>query len=147
MLRRLDQLEGKWQLTRSIMDRRNGMNGQLSGMAVFTNTAPHELTYVEEGELHYGQQPAMTAKRQYIWRAVEAGGVQKIAVHFEDGSPFHSIALDRSMPDDDHLCDPDYYFVSYDFSHWPKWQAEWKVLGPSKDYRMISRYTPVAQAR
>lgn len=143
MLKSLDQFKGKWNLERTIQDRRGGVEGKLSGVATFTSTGTDELTYVEEGELLYGEQPAMAAKRQYIWRALGGDDTGKIAVHFEDGSPFHTIALDRSMPDDDHHCDPDYYYVSYDFTNWPEWQAEWKVLGPTKDYRMKSVYTPI----
>lgn len=136
----LDQFEGKWQLARIIEDRRNGLEGRLSGSATFTRSAPQELKYEEEGELVYGQQPTMIATRRYIWRGFEGEHADKIAVEFEDGSPFHVISLDRLMPNDDHHCDPDYYHVSYDFTRWPQWEAEWRVLGPSKDYRMISRY-------
>ncbi|MEP3345455.1 MAG: DUF6314 family protein [Litoreibacter sp.] len=140
MLEGLDQFEGKWKLARVIEDRRNGFEGRFSGYATFTRSGPLELQYVEEGELVYGKQPAMIATRRYTWRGFEGEDAGKIAVEFEDGRPFHNIALDRLMPDDDHHCDPDYYQVSYDFMHWPKWETDWRVLGPSKDYRMSSQY-------
>ena len=140
MLKGLNQFEGEWQLSRIIKDRRNDVEGRLSGTATFTRSAPLELQYEEEGQLVYGQQPSMIATRRYIWRGFEGEHASKIAVAFEDGSPFHVIALDRSMPDDDHQCDPDFYHVSYDFTAWPEWEAVWRVVGPSKDYRMISRY-------
>ncbi|SFR53837.1 DUF6314 family protein [Litoreibacter janthinus] len=137
----LDQFEGEWQLARIIEDRRNGIEGRLAGIATFTRSGPLEMQYSEEGELVYGQQAAMLATRRYIWRGFEGEFANKIAVEFGDGRPFHVIALDRSMPDDNHHCDPDVYHVSYDFSHWPEWEAVWRVVGPAKDYRMISRYT------
>ncbi|TDT74901.1 hypothetical protein BDE40_1620 [Litoreibacter halocynthiae] len=139
----LDQFEGDWQLARIIEDRRNDIEGRLSGTANFTRVGPLELLYAEEGELVYGQQAAMLATRRYIWRGFEGEHAGKIAVEFEDGRPFHLIELDRLMPDDDHHCDPDFYHVSYDFSRWPQWESIWRVVGPSKDYRMISRFQRV----
>ena len=139
----LDQFEGDWQLARIIEDRRNDIEGRLSGTATFTRVGPLELHYAEEGELVYGQQAAMLATRRYIWRSFEGEHAGKIAVEFEDGRPFHVIELDRLMPDDDHHCDPDFYHVSYDFTRWPLWESIWRVVGPSKDYRMISRFERV----
>ena len=43
-------------------------------------------------------------------------------------------------PGDVHACDPDTYRVRYDFRRWPRWQAEWRVTGPRKDYGMLSRF-------
>ena len=45
-----------------------------------------------------------------------------------------------------HDCPPDTYRVRYDFRAWPRWQAEWRVTGPRKDYGIVSRFRP-AEAR
>ena len=39
-----------------------------------------------------------------------------------------------------HDCLPDFYEVSYNFTHWPEWRSIWRVRGPKKDYTMISDY-------
>lgn len=134
---RLAQFEGRWRLERLIKDRRNETDGRLTGEARFTRTAEDAFHYEEEGMLDYGNATPMAATRRYLWRAGEEG----IEVLFEDGRPFHQIALDRLMPDDNHHCDPDVYHVSYDFRDWPKWRSIWRVVGPSKDYRMMSDYS------
>ncbi len=106
------------------------------GTAVFTPRVEGELVYVEEGELSFGSQPPMAATRSYIWSRTDEG----IAVQFEDGRPFHVIDGQKLMPDANHHCDPDLYHVSYDFTSWPDWRAIWRVVGPKKDYRMMSEY-------
>ncbi len=132
----LSDFEGKWTLSRVISDLRAGVEGVLSGEAVFRRQDDETLLYEETGTLSYASQPPVAATRRYVWRAVEEG----IAVMFEDGRPFHTIALDRSMPDANHHCDPDLYHVSYDFTRWPKWRSSWRVVGPRKDYRMVSDF-------
>lgn len=148
-LKSLVQFVGKWQLERTIIDHRNDLNGQMSGSAHFTPLDADALKYEEEGQLVYGAQPAMFATRRYVWRSstaskltnAEQNSAVKVGVEFEDGRPFHTILLDRSMPDDIHHCDPDVYHVSYDFTRWPEWQSVWRVVGPAKDYRMTSVYS------
>lgn len=136
-LKGLAQFEGKWRLERQIDDRKSGVEGRLTGVASFTATEPGVLAYTETGELVYGDHPAMVAERRYTWRE----GKEQIDVFFEDGAPFHVIALGRLMPYDNHHCDPDLYHVSYDFTGWPIWRAVWRVIGPNKNYRMVSEYT------
>ena len=45
-----------------------------------------------------------------------------------------------------HDCPPDSYRVRYDFRAWPRWQAEWRVTGPRKDYGIVSRFRPADAA-
>ncbi len=133
---KLEKFEGRWNLSRVITDRHNGAEGRLQGTATFSS-ADGGLHYEEEGRLIYGSQPEMVAKRQYWWRQGEG----RIDVLFEDGSPFHAIKTDKLMPDDTHLCGADLYDVNYDFTGWPAWKVTWGVLGPKKDYRMVSYYS------
>lgn len=132
----LDAFEGTWALSRVIKDSLTGAEGRLAGQAVFTAREGGGLDYLESGELNYGAQPPMAATRRYIWEPAESG----IAVLFDDGRPFHVIDISKLMPDANHHCDPDLYHVSYDFTAWPAWRAIWRVVGPKKDYRMLSEY-------
>lgn len=133
----LAEFEGAWLLNRVITDLRASAEGHMQGRAVFEAQGVDRLLYEESGTLNYATQPPMAATRRYIWQ--EAG--EGINVLFEDGRAFHTIDLDRSMPDANHHCDPDLYHVSYDFSRWPDWSSTWRVVGPKKDYRMVSEYT------
>lgn len=132
-----EEFKGDWVLTRIISDRRSGAEGHLDGQANFNLQADDTYLYHEEGKLKYAGQAPMAATRKYIWKAVADG----IDVLFEDGRPFHKIELTKLMPDANHHCDPDLYHVSYDFTSWPKWRAAWRVVGPKKDYRMLSSYS------
>ncbi len=132
----LAEFQGKWTLSRVITDRRANAEGVLSGAASFTPDEPGRMIYEESGTLSYARQPPMAATRRYIWTETEEG----IEVTFETGKSFHTIMLDRLMPDAIHLCDPDLYNVSYDFTRWPKWSSTWSVVGPRKDYKMVSDY-------
>ena len=127
---------GDWTLKRVINDRGAEKSGHLTGLAVFKK-ADGGLRYTESGTLSYDGAPPLVASRTYIWARAAEGGV---LVRFEDGSEFHSFSLARTMPEAQHFCDPDMYYVTYDFGKWPKWQSEWRVVGPRKNYRMTSDY-------
>lgn len=137
----LADFAGAWRLDRQISDRGAGTEGRFEGRAVFSPDADG-LVYEETGLLRYGDARPMEAARRLLWRSCAQGG---IAVAFADGRPFHRIALDRLMPEDTHVCAPDIYHVEYDFRAWPDWRAAWRVVGPRKDYRFVSRYSRVAE--
>lgn len=137
---RLDAFRGEWAVERRIEDLRAGREGGFAGTARFDRT-PSGLLYSEEGWLDYGG-TRMRAFRRYLWRAVGAG---EIEVRFEDGRFFHRFYADEARPAAIHDCGADRYRVSYDFRRWPRWQAEWRVSGPAKDYRLVSRYRPSGQ--
>ncbi len=130
----LSDFEGVWLVEREIIDR-NGPDGRFEGQAVFSPVAAG-LSYVEDGRLVLEGRAAVTASQRYVWRGAEAG---RIAVEFADSRPFHDFAL-KDVAEADHFCDPDTYRVTYRFDAWPEWQAEWRVLGPQKDYRLKSHY-------
>ena len=121
---------------RSIEDRLSGKKGQLTGTAVLT-PSDAGLRYEENGALTYGDEPPLTASRVYLWSKGKAGSID---VAFGDGGEFHSFSLGRTMPEATHICDPDMYYVTYDFSSWPRWSNAWRVVGPRKNYRMQSTY-------
>ena len=132
----LADFEGRSQLSRVIDDRMAGVEGRFAGEAEFV---PFDggLKCIERGVLTYGA-ARMEAERCYLWRTVCDG----IAVDYEDGRPFHTFKL-TAKAEAVHHCAPDLYRVTYDFSDWPDWQAEWQVSGPRKDYTSVSRYTRI----
>lgn len=76
--------------------------------------------------------------RQTLWRQ-DGGGID---VTFADGRPFHRITGGtRSLAF--HGCPPDDYWLSYDFTLWPRWSVRWDVSGPRKSYRALTRYVRV----
>lgn len=134
---KLADFEGEWGISRRIF--------QATGTAHFTGRAVFlpdgaGLHYHEEGLMHLPGTAPMRAERDYLWRQTDDG----IAVLFADGRPFHDFRSDA--PEAAHWCDPDDYRVRYSFGLWPEWQAEWRVRGPRKDYRMVSRYSPLQAA-
>lgn len=126
---------GHWRMEREIVEQ-GGAVHHLSGTAAFS-AAPEGLLYREEGQLVTAQGHSFTASRTYHWRDAGAGQIQ---VLFEDGRDFHYVDLEGGQPRDQHWCDPDMYHVSYNFEDWPNWSSAWTVLGPRKDYRMVTRY-------
>ncbi|MEM7644189.1 MAG: DUF6314 family protein [Pseudomonadota bacterium] len=86
----------------------------------------------ETGTLTQGDR-SFEAGRETIWIATP----DAIDIRFADGRPFHRLdATGR----DRHDCPPDLYDLHYDFSVWPGWSVRWRVIGPRKDYRALTRY-------
>lgn len=132
----LEDFAGDWRVLRRIADRAGGQCLRFEGTARFVPDGA-ALAYAERGVLRLPGQPPFEAHRRYRWR-VEG---RRIVVDHGDGRPFH--AFDPAAPDADHLCPPDTYHVSYRFGRWPRWSALWTVTGPRKDYRMLTRFTPI----
>ena len=130
----LAQFEGRWQLDRQIEDTVRGPM-RLEGEAVLARSGLR-LVYSEAGTLVIPGQPSLTAKQRYVWEERDGW----ISIRFADGRPFHGFALRAANATAVHLCDPDRYQVVYDFSAWPEWTSDWRVIGPRKDYAMRSRY-------
>ena len=110
----------------------SGQDGYFADVARFERDGVG-LRYTEKGVLELGG-AKMEAERVYLWRATANG----IEVFFDDGRPFHMIGDSTEAA---HWCDPDQYDVTYEFSGWPAWSSRWRVLGPRKDYVMVSEYT------
>ncbi|MEO1138615.1 MAG: DUF6314 family protein [Pseudomonadota bacterium] len=134
MIPKLGAFEGTWRLSREIWPA-GAPQAQFVGEARF---APGQggLVYSEEGLLTLDGQQPVRAERTYLWRQNDE---QSVAVFFADGRAFHTFGTEQLA--DRHWCDPDTYDVRYDFSDWPRWSTSWRVSGPRKDYRMISRYS------
>lgn len=124
-----------WQIDREIEDRKAGETTTFQG-TVRVIPEPDQLRWIEEGTLT-NSAGSFAGSRTYLWRADPLS--HGISLHFEDGRFFHTIHP-VPKPSDAHDCPPDTYQVAYDFSDWPRWQANWTVTGPRKDYTMLSRY-------
>ena len=134
----LSALAGQWSLTRTI-DHADGATHRFSGQSTFAWSGPR-LIETQSGHLDMGAGPALKATRRYVWTA-ESG---RIEVLFDDMRPFHTIPLGVATPETTHLCPPDRYQVTYDFTAFPDWTAVWNVEGPKKEYRMASHYRRAA---
>ncbi|MEE4117604.1 MAG: DUF6314 family protein [Paracoccaceae bacterium] len=130
----LARLAGRWRVVRRIEDRL-GPGGRFDGEAVFAEV-PGGLDYVERGVLVLGQGAPMQAERRSLWRAAGA----RVAVRFADGRGFHELDPAAACPEARHLCGDDVYDVAYDFAGRSGWGCVWRVRGPRKDYRMVTRY-------
>lgn len=135
--RDLYDFEGNWTLERKIEDRLAGRSGQLIG-SVALSRDDEGLVFRETGEMTFPGQPPLTASRVYLWRRGRGGAVN---VFFENGAPFHDFTLARTMPEASHFCDPDMYNVTYNLTRWPMWTSDWRVVGPRKNYRLLSSYS------
>ena len=126
---------GRWQITREITHA-DGLTGAFEGAAIIADAGPDRFSYDEDGTLTLGQGDPLRATRRYLWHAVGQG----VNVYFAGGAPFHRIDLSGPRTATVHMCDPDRYAVSYDFTDWPVWTARWQVEGPRKAYVMTSSY-------
>jgi len=126
-------LAGRWRVTREIADA-IGPDGRFDGEAVFSE-APGGLDYVERGVLRLGG-AVLQAERRALWRAEGP----RVAVFFADGRPFHTFDPAAPRPEARHVCGADVYVVAYDCAFWPHWETVWRVHGPRKDYRMVTRH-------
>ncbi len=128
-------LQGVWELTRTLEDRRVGHRGRLDGQAAFA-PAGAGLVYRERGVLRLG---AFTgpAERVYCYR-VPAPGRAEVA--FADGHPFHDLDLSHGRWSVVHRCRDDLYRGSFEVEDRDRWTAVWRVSGPRKDQVLRGRY-------
>ena len=129
----VSDLLGSWALTRDIAHA-DGQTAQFYGQACWSADGDGAL-YTETVHLHMPGQGVFAAERRY---RLDAG----LRVYFEDGRFFHQMPEAGGAAS--HWCDPDQYDAEYDFTGWPDWSCIWRVRGPRKDYRMISRYRRTA---
>ncbi|UWQ17162.1 DUF6314 family protein [Jannaschia sp. M317] len=129
---KLADLAGDWRVLRAIRHA-DGTRVRFEGRAVWTAEGDRWRS-LETGRLRQGD-VTFEARRETIWQAQAAG----IDVRFGDGRFFHHIAA-GSQVRAHHDCPPDDYRLMYDFRLWPHWSVRWRVTGPRKDYRALTRY-------
>lgn len=131
---RLAELEGHWQITRTIEDRRADLTGAFEGEATWSPDA-EGLIQTEAGTLRYGNAAPMQATRRYLWRDQDGA----LRVFFEDGRAFHTVPLEGEEAL--HDCPPDTYKVRYSFPAPDRFTTRWHVTGPRKDAVLITQFT------
>ena len=118
----------------NITKKHKGKEDQRKGNAHKESCA---LAYYEKGEVTAPNGSVMPAERRYFWQQPQTGLFE---VLFDDERYFHSFSA--TNPNAEHLCGDDNYVVRYDFTAWPVWRSTWQVIGPRKDYTMVSEYSP-----
>ncbi|WP_179380541.1 DUF6314 family protein [Jannaschia marina] len=126
---RLAGLLGTWRTLR-VIRHADGTRARFEGESRWVPEGA-ALRCLETGRLTQGRQ-GFEARRETLWRATP----KTLEVAFADGRPFHSIA----GPSAHHDCAPDTYVLTYDWGNWPRWSVRWRVTGPRKDYRALTRY-------
>ena len=134
----LARLSGDWAFRRLVFEgAAAGMpSASVEGMLSMQPDGNGGLVAEESGTLRLGEGGTFAARRRTLW-SVAAG---QIALRFEDGRPFHDFDPALPQPRARHLCPPDLYRVSYDFTRWPLWLQAWRVRGPRKDQRIRSLF-------
>ena len=127
---RAADLAGAWRVLR-VIRHADGTAARFTGRAVWTPEGD-AFRCVELGRLRQDG-GAFEARRETVWR----DGPEGIAVAFGDGRPFH---MWRPGEPARHDCPPDDYRLRFDLSAWPCWSVRWRVVGPRKDYRALTRY-------
>jgi hypothetical protein len=127
-------LPGRWTVERSLSDAALGA-GTFTGTATF---APVDggLDWEEHGHLRLGAY-AGPARRRLLVRDEPDGWI----VRFDDGRPFHPLALRHGHGTEvSHPCDDDRYTGDYVVLGPDAFDVRWTVRGPAKDQRIESRY-------
>lgn len=122
--------QGSWRVARRIVDIGQGQVWTFAGRAEITDSA-----FVEHGWLTR-RGTAMPASRRYLLDVQAGDGVD---VRRADGSLF--IRLTRAPSQTvAHLCGADLYSGRFIFPGMDRWIEAWRVRGPRKNYRSVTRY-------
>ena len=131
---------GNWRIKRQIKDFLTQQTGTFLGEATII-ARDKDWLYFETGTLNFNNQTPLKSERRYLWSPTAAG----FDIHFDNGQFFHhfnipSGADGKKSSKAHHWCDPDDYNVQYDLRRFPEWSSKWRVIGPRKSYKMISKY-------
>jgi len=129
-------LEGSWDITRSIDDRRNDAPGRLTGRAVFI-PEDNGLHYQESGRLKMAAFDDNVHQR-YLFRFPEK---HCATVSFTDGRSFHDLDLSTGTWQAHHVCGPDIYDGEFELDGENAWRSQWTIHGPRKDMTIRTCYT------
>ncbi len=135
----LSNLIGRWSLDRTIEG-----HGAMRGVATFMPSDANRLAYREQGNLRLINGTELQAERAYVYEARDAG----FNVYFSE-SPlrlFHRISLIQRegleyVGEADHPCGEDLYRSTYAFSPNGGFTIRHVVLGPRKNYTMVTTYS------
>jgi Family of unknown function (DUF6314) len=130
-------VRGGWQIDRVLTDHRTGTRGRFTGHALVVPAPdqPGEWHYTETGELCFAAHTG-PASRRLRYQGLPDGTV---AVRFADGRPFYVLDLRTGQAQAEHGCGPDQYLLSHRVLGTGLLEEEWRVRGPAKDYRALTR--------
>lgn len=133
-------LEGPWEITRSIDDRRNDVPGLplgcFIGQAVFIPEGAG-LDYRERGRL----KTADFDDQVHQGYTYQFPAPHRAAVSFTDGRAFHDLDLSTGLWRTSHHCDPDIYDGEFALDSKDVWRSQWNIHGPRKDMTIQTTYT------
>jgi hypothetical protein len=122
-------LTGRWSVARDINDGAGAFHGE----ATFSPEADGTLRWHEAGEMTLGG--ATLPARRTLFLGADG------RVAFDDGRPFHDLALVGGACDAFHPCGPDEYRGRYEAEGEDAFVVTWRVTGPGRDDTIRSRYT------
>ncbi|WP_152365011.1 DUF6314 family protein [Microlunatus speluncae] len=127
-------LLGRWSFDRAIDDRRNGIQGRVTGEMIFV-AEPDRIRWQETGTLTWGETRTPVTRTLYL---VEQAGDR--IVTFADGRHFHDWRPGVAVR---HPCGDDHYAGVIDIAPGdPELLIiTWDVTGPGKDYTAVTRMT------
>ena len=137
-----NSLIGEWSLARTV-----STGEHMDGKLVFSRMDSSNLLANEAGEVHMASGNIVSATRQWIWRLAGDG----LQVYFDEEPPrlYHQLKpvlrAGAWHGEGHHDCQPDTYVGEYLFST-NKIIIKQDVMGPKKDYQIISEYrrlTPI----
>lgn len=127
---------GHWDVERHVHDLASAWTGRFDGRASFAPVPGGGLAYAETGLLRLGGLRMHAAQRyRFLFPAPD-----RVEVRFETGAPFHAFDPRAHPARADYACGGDLYEVSYFLSLPEAWRSEWRVEGPRKNYRLVTRY-------
>lgn len=130
-------LAGSWQVDRSVLDRRQSIQGNLHGQAHFV-PAGRCLLYEERGTLTLG---AHCGVAEQSYKYAFAGDNARACVSFRDGRTFHDLDLSYGQAVVSHACGRDLYEGRFMALDRRQWQSVWRVAGPRKDQEILTLYS------
>lgn len=138
-----DYLLGSWRVQRTLSE--GGEEGSFAGTAAFARDVPSP-TGEPEPEL---ERLSWDERGQMRWRGNELQAYRRLAlvrgasgweVRFDDDRPFHPIDLAGGVCSAVHPCGEDFYEGEYRILDAGAFDVLWRVRGPRKDQRIVSRY-------
>lgn len=134
-------LAGAWRLERVIDDARLRLAGAMTGSAVFAPDGAL-LRYREAGELRFGPYRG-AASQTYLYRFV---ALHRAEVLLADGRFFHRLDLSAGSTAVTHHCAADLYRGRIDVVSPDEWAMNWRVDGPRKQQRIVTRLRRLSAA-
>lgn len=124
-------LVGRWSLRRRLRDDRLGMSGRVAGELLIRPDADGSLEWEESGELEWGSLRAQVRRRTILRRTDDGWWMT-----FDHGGLFHPWRPGIVV---EHPCAADLYRGIIRIDSEDRMRVLWRVTGPAKDQRLMTR--------